>query len=103
MRAEVGYVGSRGAGLLGKVNRALPVDPRVTPVNGFTDIYDKLGRRIKGWRAPYPGIQKGIFAPLAVDLDDDEREAREERKKGERGDQTPRFPDVDANSKRLRQ
>ena len=46
MRAEAGYVGSRGVGLLGKVNRALPVDPRVTPVNGFTDIYDKLGRLI---------------------------------------------------------
>lgn len=43
---EAGYVGSRGTGLLGKVNLAFPVDPRVTPVNGFTDIYDKLGRLI---------------------------------------------------------
>ena len=25
---------------------AVPVDPRVTPVNGFTDIYDRLGRVI---------------------------------------------------------
>ena len=33
-------------GLLGKVNLAVPVDPRVTPVNGFTDIYDRLGRLI---------------------------------------------------------
>jgi len=40
----------------------------------------------KGWRAPYPGIQKGSFSPLAVDLDDDEREEREERKKRERED-----------------
>jgi hypothetical protein len=24
----------------------VPVDPRVTPVNGFTDIYDRLGRVI---------------------------------------------------------
>ena len=46
MVADVGYVGSRGVGLLGKVNRAVPVDPRVTPVNGFTDIYDRLGRVI---------------------------------------------------------
>ncbi|MDO8794496.1 MAG: TonB-dependent receptor [Vicinamibacterales bacterium] len=44
--ADVGYVGTRGVGLLGKVNLAVPVDPRVTPVNGFTDIYDKLGRLI---------------------------------------------------------
>lgn len=43
---DVGYVGSRGTGLLGKINRAVPVDPRVTPVNGFTDIYDDLGRLI---------------------------------------------------------
>ncbi len=43
---DVRYVGSRGVGLLGKINRATPVDPRVTPVNGFTDIYDDLGRAI---------------------------------------------------------
>ena len=43
---DVAYVGSRGTGLLGKINRAVPVDPRVTPVNGFTDIYDRLGRVI---------------------------------------------------------
>src|SRR6185295_8640759 len=43
---DVRYVGSRGADLLGKINLAVPIDPRVTPVNGFTDIYDKLGRII---------------------------------------------------------
>jgi outer membrane receptor protein involved in Fe transport len=43
---DAGYVGSRGVGLLGKINRAFPLDPRVTPVNGFTDIYDPLGRVI---------------------------------------------------------
>ena len=43
---DLGYVGSRGTGLLGKINLAVPVDPRVTPVNGFTDIYDQLGRVI---------------------------------------------------------
>jgi outer membrane receptor protein involved in Fe transport len=43
---DVAYVGSRGTGLLGKINLAVPVDPRVTPVNGFTDIYDRLGRLI---------------------------------------------------------
>lgn len=46
MLVDVGYVGSRGVGLLGKINRAVPVDPRVTPINGFTDIYDRLGRVI---------------------------------------------------------
>jgi hypothetical protein len=43
---DVGYVGSRGVDLLGKVNLAVPLDPRVTPVNGFTDVSDRLGRPI---------------------------------------------------------
>ena len=43
---DLAYVGSRGTGLLGKINLAVPIDPRVTPVNGFTDIYDRLGRLI---------------------------------------------------------
>lgn len=43
---DVRYVGSRGVGLLGKINLATPVDPRVTPVNGFTDIRDARGRLI---------------------------------------------------------
>lgn len=43
---DLGYVGARGVGLLGKVNLAAPVDPRVTPVNGFTDIYNQQGALI---------------------------------------------------------
>jgi hypothetical protein len=43
---DVRYVGSRGHDLLGKINRAVPLDPRVTPVNGFSDIYDGQGRLI---------------------------------------------------------
>ncbi|HTV01359.1 MAG TPA: TonB-dependent receptor, partial [Luteitalea sp.] len=43
---DLRYVGSRGVDLLGKVNLAVPVDPRVTPVNGFTDIRDSQGRLI---------------------------------------------------------
>lgn len=43
---DVRYVGSRGQDLLGKINLAVPVDPRVTPVNGFTDIRDAQGRLI---------------------------------------------------------
>ena len=43
---DVRYVGSRGQDLLGKINLAMPVDPRVTPINGFTDIYDSQRRLI---------------------------------------------------------
>ncbi|HEU0186190.1 MAG TPA: TonB-dependent receptor [Blastocatellia bacterium] len=38
---DLRYVGSRGVGLLGRYNVAQAVDPRVTPVNGFTDIRDR--------------------------------------------------------------
>jgi DNA-binding beta-propeller fold protein YncE len=29
---------------------------------------------VKGWDVPYPGVRSAIFAPLAIDLDDDERD-----------------------------
>lgn len=40
------FVGSKGSGLMAKLNIAQPLDPRVTPVNGFTDIVDKRGSLI---------------------------------------------------------
>jgi hypothetical protein len=33
-----------------------------------------LWHNVRGWKSPYPGPQQAIFAPLAIDLDDDERE-----------------------------
>jgi hypothetical protein len=35
----------------------------------------------RGWNVPYPKTQRSLFFPLAVDLTDDEKEAREERRK----------------------
>ncbi len=35
----------------------------------------------RGWTVPYPKIQRSLFFPLAVDLTDDEKEEREERRK----------------------
>lgn len=32
-----------------------------------------LWHSIKGWRAPYPGVRRSVFAPFALDLDDHER------------------------------
>lgn len=43
---DVRYVGSRGVGLVGRVNIAQPLDPRITPVNGFTDIRARTGALI---------------------------------------------------------
>lgn len=43
---DVRYVGTRGVGLLARVNLTQPLDPRITPVNGFTDIRDKAGALI---------------------------------------------------------
>lgn len=33
-----------------------------------------LWHQIKGWDTPYPEIKQAVFAPLSIDLDDDERE-----------------------------
>src|SRR5581483_5063016 len=43
---DIRYVGSKGTGLLAKLNLAQPLDPRITPVNGFTDIRDGKGSLI---------------------------------------------------------
>ncbi|HBY59885.1 MAG TPA: hypothetical protein DEH78_08680, partial [Solibacterales bacterium] len=40
---DIRYVGTRGVGLFAKINMAQPVDPRVTPVNGFTNIRTATG------------------------------------------------------------
>ena len=43
---DIRYVGTRGIGLLARVNLAQPLDPRITPVNGFSDIRDRAGALI---------------------------------------------------------
>ena len=39
---------------------------------------DRLNRyvwhAIRGWDSPYPGVRRAVFAPLSIDVDDDERE-----------------------------
>lgn len=35
----------------------------------------------RGWNVPYPKIQRSLFFPLAVDLTDDEKEERNERRR----------------------
>jgi hypothetical protein len=35
----------------------------------------------RGWSVPYPKIRRSLFFPLAVDLTDDEKEERGERRK----------------------
>jgi hypothetical protein len=38
---------------------------------------DKLNRilwhDVRGWNVPYPGVKRAVFAPLSVDIDDDDR------------------------------
>ena len=43
---DLKYVGTRGDALQGRINLAQPIDPRVTPVNGFTDIRTRTGALI---------------------------------------------------------
>ncbi|MEP7345063.1 MAG: hypothetical protein ABI877_07345, partial [Gemmatimonadaceae bacterium] len=46
---------------------------------------DRLNRILwhdaRGWGTPFPGVKRSIFFPLAVDLDDDEREERPPKKR----------------------
>jgi YVTN family beta-propeller protein len=35
----------------------------------------------RGWSTPYPKVQRSLFFPFAIDLTDDEKEEREERRK----------------------
>jgi DNA-binding beta-propeller fold protein YncE len=32
---------------------------------------------VKGWDKPYPGVRKGAFSPLSIDVEDEDRERRE--------------------------
>jgi len=43
---DVRYVGSRGVGLLARLNLAQPRDPRLTPVNGFNSLANSAGAAI---------------------------------------------------------
>lgn len=43
---DIRYVGTKGSQLMARVNLAQPVDPRVTPINGFTDIRTRTGALI---------------------------------------------------------
>jgi hypothetical protein len=33
-----------------------------------------LWHQVRGWDTPYPGPRRAVFAPLSLDVDDDDRE-----------------------------
>lgn len=43
---DIRYVGTKGTGLMARLNMAQAIDPRVTPINGFTDIRNRTGALI---------------------------------------------------------
>ncbi len=43
---DIRYVGTRGTKLMARMNLTQPLDPRVRPVNGFTDIFTSAGALI---------------------------------------------------------
>ena len=51
-------------------------DPDAAPTERLNRI---LWGEAKGWRTRYPAIQRSLFFPLAVDVEDDEREEKGER------------------------
>lgn len=44
--------------------------PDAAPTDRLNRI---LWHSLKGWRSPYPGVRRSVFAPYSLDLDDDER------------------------------
>lgn len=58
----------RGAQQSARMNWA---QPDAAPSDRLNRI---LWHHIKGWNTPYPGVRKSILSPLAVDIDDDDRE-----------------------------
>jgi len=48
-------------------------DPDAAPTERLNRI---LWHDARGWDTPYPGVKRSLFFPMAVDLDDEEREER---------------------------
>ena len=45
--------------------------PDAAPTDGLNRY---VWHAIKGWDVPYPGVRRAVFAPLSIDVDDDDRE-----------------------------
>jgi Phosphoesterase family len=56
-------------------------DPDAAPTERLNRI---LWGEAKGWRTPYPQVRRSLFFPLAVDVDDDDREEKSERRREQR-------------------
>ena len=56
-------------------------DPDAAPTERLNRI---LWGEAKGWRVKYPQVQRSLFFPLAVDVDDDDREEKTERRRDDR-------------------
>jgi hypothetical protein len=52
--------------------------PDAAPSDALNRI---LWHDARGWTVPYPTVRRSLFFPLAVDLSDDEKEERAERRK----------------------
>ncbi len=52
-------------------------EPDAAPTEKLNRI---LWGSVKGWKTPYPTVKQSLFFPLAVDIDDDDREELEEKK-----------------------
>src|SRR5262249_10859172 len=65
--------GNRRAAALASARMRFDI-PAAAPTDRLNRI---LWHEEKGWNRPYPGVKRALFFPLAVNLEDDEREERE--------------------------
>ena len=67
--AATGLRGDRRAGALASARMRFDV-PDAAPTDKLNKI---LWHEVRGWDVPYPGVKRAAFAPLALDIDDDDR------------------------------
>jgi YVTN family beta-propeller protein len=64
--------GSARAGAIASSHMRFDI-PDAAPTEKLNRI---LWHDVRGWNTPYPGARQGVFAPLSVDIDDEDRDRR---------------------------
>jgi hypothetical protein len=52
-------------------------EPDAAPSEALNRI---LWHDARGWNKPYPGVKRSLFFPMSIDIADDDRDERRERR-----------------------
>jgi hypothetical protein len=67
--SATGLRGERRAGALASAKMKFDI-PDAAPTDKLNKI---VWHEVRGWNVPYPGVKRAAFAPLSLDVDDDDR------------------------------